>query len=563
MTASPPKVGAIAAPATALLTVENLFVNLRGPNGITPLVKGVSFTLTKGETLAIAGESGSGKSITSLALMGLLPAPAVFLGQGEMRLGNLDLATLSDRQMNDIRGSRIAMIFQDPMTSLNPVMKIGMQLIEAIKTHLGSANSDATEMALRALRAVKITLPEQRMGQYPHELSGGMRQRVMIAMALALKPQILIADEPTTALDVTVQREILDLLRDLKSEFGTAIILITHDMGVVAEMADRVLIMRHGEIVEQGSVRDIFHRPTHSYTQSLLAAVPKIGHGTRQRPLTSDQDEIVAEVRNISVKYTTGQSFWGGAHKIFHAVSDVSFQIKRGETLALVGESGCGKSTVAKALVGLTPFEGSINIGGKSFAQCTKAAAKALRKKVQIVFQDPMAALDPRMMVKALIAEPLVIHNIGTPASRQAEVLDLVLKVGLLEEHLDRYPHEFSGGQRQRICIARALALKPDLIVADEAVSALDVSVQATVLDLLTSLQKEFGIAILFISHDLAVVENICDRVAVMHHGVIVETGTREQIFFDPQHSYTQKLLAAVPVPDPDYRQAAAKKAQL
>ncbi|KRO84963.1 MAG: ABC transporter ATP-binding protein, partial [Rhodobacter sp. BACL10 MAG-120910-bin24] len=389
------------------------------------------------------------------------------------------------------------------------------------------ANSDATEMALRALRAVKITLPEQRMGQYPHELSGGMRQRVMIAMALALKPQILIADEPTTALDVTVQREILDLLRDLKSEFGTAIILITHDMGVVAEMADRVLIMRHGEIVEQGSVRDIFHRPTHSYTQSLLAAVPKIGHGTRQRPLTSDQDEIVAEVRNISVKYTTGQSFWGGAHKIFHAVSDVSFQIKRGETLALVGESGCGKSTVAKALVGLTPFEGSINIGGKSFAQSTKAAAKALRKKVQIVFQDPMAALDPRMMVKALIAEPLVIHNIGTPASRQAEVLDLVLKVGLLEEHLDRYPHEFSGGQRQRICIARALALKPDLIVADEAVSALDVSVQATVLDLLTSLQKEFGIAILFISHDLAVVENICDRVAVMHHGVIVETGTR------------------------------------
>jgi len=371
---------------------------------------------------------------------------------------------------------------------------------------------------------------------------------VMIAMAIALRPQVLIADEPTTALDVTIQREVLDLLRDLQRDLGTAIILITHDMGVVAEMADRVIVMRDGQMVEQATAPEIFARPQMPYTQALLAAVPRLGGG---KPRPPAQAEVIASLSDVVVRFPLKGGLLGRAAAQVHAVEHVSLDIRRGETFALVGESGCGKSTIAKAIVGLVPHQGQIVIGGHSFAGQDRAGARALRRRVQIVFQDPMAALDPRMTVGRLIAEPLVIHGIGTPTEQWARAADLMARVGLTADQLDRYPHEFSGGQRQRICIARALALQPDLIIADESVSALDVSVQARVLDLLAALQAEFGVAYLFISHDMAVVENISDRVAVMYLGQIVETGSRAQVFGNPQHSYTQRLISAVPVPDP------------
>ena len=505
--------------------------------------------------MAIAGESGSGKSITSLAIMGLLPPPAVRITAGSIRLGDTDLTQLPEAQMRALRGARIAMIFQEPMTSLNPVLTVGAQLTEAIRAHTDATRAEARAQALAALQAVRLSQPEQRLKQYPHELSGGMRQRVMIAMALALRPEVLIADEPTTALDVTVQREVLDLLRDLQREFGTAIILITHDMGVVAEMADRVIVMKSGRAVEEASTRQIFAAPQMPYTQDLLAAVPRMGRG-KPRPATPT--ETVARLSDVVVRFPIKGGILGRSVAQVHAVEHVSFDIRRGETFALVGESGCGKSTIAKAIVGLAPHQGRIEIAGQSFADLDAAGQKSLRRRVQIVFQDPMAALDPRMTVGALIAEPLLIHGLGSPAEQRARAAELMQRVGLTKDQLDRYPHEFSGGQRQRICIARALALQPDLIIADESVSALDVSVQARVLDLLQTLQREFGVAFLFISHDMAVVENISDRVAVMYLGQIVETGTRAQVFGNPQHPYTRRLIAAVPVPDPNHTRPAS-----
>jgi peptide/nickel transport system ATP-binding protein len=444
------------------------------------------------------------------------------------------------------------MIFQEPMTSLNPVLRIGAQLAEAIRAHEPVPRQEARRRALEALRAVRLSQPERRLDQYPHELSGGMRQRVMIAMALALRPEVLIADEPTTALDVTVQREVLDLLRDLQRDLGTAIILITHDMGVVAEMADRVIVMRHGRRVEEAPTADLFRRPQMPYTRDLLAAVPRIG-GAAPRP-APPQAGTVASLRDVVVRFPLRGGVLGRVTHQVHAVEGVSFDIRKGETFSLVGESGCGKSTIARAIVGLVPHEGRIEVAGQALEGLGAPERKALRRRVQMVFQDPMAALDPRMRVGELIGEPLVIHGIGTPADRRARAADLLSRVGLDPGLADRYPHEFSGGQRQRICIARALALQPDLIIADECVSALDVSVQARVLDLLRALQTEFGIAYLFISHDMAVVENISDRVAVMYLGQIVETGTRAQVFGNPRHPYTRRLIEAVPVPDPAHR---------
>ncbi|WP_075215083.1 ABC transporter ATP-binding protein [Mongoliimonas terrestris] len=531
-----------------ILSVQNLTVSVRTEAGLKPLVRDLSFDLGRGETLAIAGESGSGKSITSLAVMGLLPPPAVRVTGGAIRFGGTDLTRLPEARMRALRGDRIAMIFQEPMTSLNPVMTVGDQLTEAIRAHAPVSRKDARARALEALKAVRLSQPEQRLDQFPHELSGGMRQRVMIAMALALKPEVLIADEPTTALDVTVQREVLDLLRDLQRDLGTAIILITHDMGVVAEMADRVIVMRQGEAVEEAATGDLFARPAMPYTRDLLAAVPRMGAGAARPPVTG---EPVARLDDVVVRFPIREGVFSAVRRQVHAVEHVSLQIRRGETFALVGESGCGKSTVARAMVGLVPHQGRIEIAGQPLEGLGRAGLKALRRRIQMVFQDPMAALDPRMTVSDLITEPLVIHRIGTPAEREARAVDLMQKVGLSADQLRRYPHEFSGGQRQRICIARALALKPDLIIADESVSALDVSVQARVLDLLRALQTEFGIAFLFISHDMAVVENISDRVAVMYLGQIVETGTRAQVFGNPQHSYTRRLIEAVPVPDP------------
>jgi peptide/nickel transport system ATP-binding protein len=531
-----------------VLSVEGLSISVRTEAGLKPLVSDLSFTLCRGETLCIAGESGSGKSITALAIMGLLPPPAVRITGGRVRLGETDLTALPEARMRTVRGDRIAMIFQEPMTSLNPVLTIGAQLAEAIRAHEPVSRGAARARALDALRAVRLSQPEHRLNQYPHELSGGMRQRVMIAMALALRPEVLIADEPTTALDVTVQREVLDLLRDLQRDTGTAIILITHDMGVVAEMASRVIVMRHGAMVEQAPVRRLFSRPEAEYTRQLLAAVPRLGQGAPRDPVADDR---AARVEDVVVRFPIKAGLLGRTTHHVHAVEHVSFDIRKGETFALVGESGCGKSTIAKAMVGLVPHQGRIEVAGKVLSDLDGAGRKDLRRHIQMVFQDPMAALDPRMTIGDQIAEPLVIHDIGDVRSRSARVADLLARVGLTADQMNRYPHEFSGGQRQRICIARALSLQPDLIIADESVSALDVSVQARVLDLLRTLQKEFGVAFLFISHDMAVVENISDRVAVMYLGQIVEMGLRSQVFGNPQHPYTRRLIEAVPVPDP------------
>ncbi len=551
-----PSSGAVTAPEP-VLRVEGLCVSVRTEAGLKPLVQDLSFDLRKGETLAIAGESGSGKSITSLAIMGLLPPPAVRVTGGRVSLAGQALTGLPEAALRKVRGDRIAMIFQEPMTSLNPVMTVGAQLVEAIRAHEPVGRAEAAKRAVEALRAVRLSGPERRMGQYPHELSGGMRQRVMIAMALALRPEVLIADEPTTALDVTVQREVLDLLRDLQRQMGTAIILITHDMGVVAEMATRVIVMRQGRQVETATTTEIFARPQADYTRALLAAVPRMGRGATRPPVTG---EAIARLEDVVVRYPLRGGLLGGVTQNVHAVEHVSFDIRRGETFALVGESGCGKSTIARALVGLAPHSGRIEIGGQVLGALDREGQKDLRRRVQMVFQDPMAALNPRMRVGELIAEPLVIHGIGDASSQRAKAADLMQRVGLEAGQMDRYPHEFSGGQRQRICIARALALQPDLIIADESVSALDVSVQARVLDLLRALQAEFGMSYLFISHDMAVVENISDRVAVMYLGQIVEMGTRAQIFGNPQHPYTRRLIEAVPVPDPAHQRTIAPR---
>ncbi|HET7413058.1 MAG TPA: ABC transporter ATP-binding protein [Pararhizobium sp.] len=538
-----------------VLSVENLTVVVGSEDGPRPVVSDLSFQLRRGETLALAGESGSGKSMTSLAIMGLLPRPAAKIANGSVRLGDVDLARLSESRMRRIRGNRIAMIFQEPMTSLNPVLTIGRQLIEAIEAHEPVGRSEARKRAIAALDAVRIPEAEQRLAQYPHELSGGMRQRIMIAMALALKPDVLIADEPTTALDVTVQAQILQLLKDLQSELGTAIILITHDMGVVAETADRVVILREGRLVEENDIRELFREPREAYTRELLDAVPRIGGAVKaaDEPAAPANSALLSADKLV-VRFDLRGGFFGRVDRRVHAVEGISFEIGRRETFSLVGESGCGKSTTAKAIAGLVPYGGDLVLDGQNMSGLDRRQRHALRRDVQMIFQDPFASLDPRMTVGDLVREPLDVHNIDRPADRRDRVARLFSRVGLSPDLMTRYPHEFSGGQRQRICIARALALRPKLIVADESVSALDVSVQARVLDLLKELQEEFGISYLFISHDMAVVENISDRMAVMYLGQIVEMGTCAQIFSDPKHPYTQRLIEAVPIPDPERR---------
>ncbi|WP_299567540.1 ABC transporter ATP-binding protein [uncultured Sulfitobacter sp.] len=532
-----------------VLTVEGLSISVRTEQGMMPLVQDLSFTLHKGRTLAIAGESGSGRSLTSLAIMGLLPPPAVRVTGGAIHFDGQDLTTLAEGKLKQLRGNRIAMIFQEPMTALNPVMRIGAQLIEAIRAHEDVSKTEARKRALEAVRAVRLTEPERRLQQYPHELSGGMRQRVVIAMAIAMRPDILIADEPTTALDVTVQREVLDLLRDLARDMNTALILITHDMGVVAEMADDVLVMQRGQMVERAPVRKLFSDPDQPYTRQLLAVVPRMGQGHGAHPDTGIAPLV--SLREARVAYDLHGGLLGRLVQRVHAVEAVSFDIYPGKTFALVGESDCGKSTIARALAGLVPHTGDIRFQGKPLDH-DAASRKQVSRELQMVFQDPMAALNERMTAGDLVREPLVIHGIGTAASRREKAAALFARVGLGEDALDRYPHEFSGGQRQRICIARALALEPKLIIADESVSALDVSVQATVLDLLAELKREMEMSYLFISHDMAVVENIADRVAVMYLGQIVEMGTGAQIFGDPRHPYTQRLIEAVPHADPE-----------
>jgi peptide/nickel transport system ATP-binding protein len=526
------------------------------------VVEGLSFDLFPGETLCIAGESGSGKSMTALSVMRLLPERIARIAGGSVKLAGRELTTLSEAKMRRIRGGDIAMIFQEPLTSLNPVLAIGFQLIEAIRLRRSIGTREARAVALDLLKAVRISEPERRLKQFPHELSGGMRQRVMIAMALAGRPRVLIADEPTTALDVTVQAQILDLLRTLQRELGMAAILITHDMGVVAEMADRVLVMHEGSQVESGPVEQIFEEPAADYTRALLRAVPRLGSMAGRAQSDKARGNVgaggsaspVLEVRDLTVRFEVKGGLFERTKARVHAVEGISFKISPGETLALVGESGCGKSTTGKALLGLVRFKGAVRVAGTDAGALGPRELNAVRRDIQMVFQDPYASLDPRMRVGDLVGEPLVVHGATSRSEIEDRVAGLFRRVGLTPEQMHRHPHEFSGGQRQRIAIARALSLSPKIIVADECVSALDVSVQARVLDLLRELQDELGIAYLFISHDMAVVEQVSHRVAVMYLGQIVELGTRRQVFEDPRHRYTRELLSAVPVADPRRR---------
>ncbi len=540
-----------------LLEVRNLTVSFGRGAGRNVAVNGLSYELARGETLAIVGESGSGKSVSSLALLGLLPRQGAQVEGGQALFNGRDLLTLSDTERRKIRGDRIAMIFQEPMTSLTPVLRIGLQMTEALVEHKGMRQREADEKAREMLRLVELDDPPRRMRQFPHELSGGMRQRVMIAMAMALEPDILIADEPTTALDVTVQAQILDLMRGLKDSFGTAILLITHDMGVVAEMADRVVVMNHGVKVEEGEATALFAEPQAAYTRRLLAAVPRLG-ALSQSDAPRQVVEAGAPVGKTVLRADGLCKTFAGRGGLFSrgtatvAMSDVSFDLRAGETLALVGESGSGKSTSGRAVLRLIEVdEGQIDLEGTDLRRLGGAALRRARRGMQMVFQDPFASLNPRMNVGRLVAEPMTIHGIARGRDLEDRVVELLERVGLEADHTRRFPHEFSGGQRQRLCIARALGVGPKVIVADEPTSALDVSVQAQVLELMLELQQSLGLAYLFISHDMAVVEEMSHRVAVMREGRIVESGPRRAVLNNPRHPYTSALLAAVPKPDP------------
>lgn len=535
--------------ARPVLCVRDLTVQVATGEGGKTVLDHLSFDLHPGETLALAGESGSGKSMTALAIMGLLPQPMARITDGSIRLGDQDLAGLSDRRYRAIRARRISMIFQEPMTSLNPLMTVERQLCEVLLEHGMCTRSEAPARALKLLRDLRLTDPEQRLKQYPHELSGGMRQRVMIAIALACEPEILIADEPTTALDVTVQAEILDLIRLMQKEHGTAVLMITHDMGVVAEMADRVIVMREGRAEETAPVAQMFSAPQSAYARELLAAVPRLGRAPERR--VKDSARKLVEVDDLSVRFDVTGGIFNRTVARLHAVEGVSFQIRAGETLALVGESGSGKSTIGKALLDLVPWDGSVRVDGKQTRGLSRHAMRPVLRDIQMVFQDPGASLDARMTVGEQVVEPLKIHGLASGSELTDRAEFLFRRVGLSADMLSRYPHEFSGGQRQRVCIARALSLSPMVIVADESVSALDVSVQAQVLDLLQELQDEDGLSYLFISHDMAVVDQVADRVMVLRLGQVMEEGPREAVLHDPQHHYTRRLLSAVPVPDP------------
>ncbi|MGK4924374.1 dipeptide ABC transporter ATP-binding protein [Bordetella hinzii] len=566
-----------------VVQVDGLTVRFKTPTRTVEAVRDVSFHVNRGETLAIVGESGSGKSVTSLALMRLVEYGGGKIASGDMRLRRrngevLDLARAEERVLEKVRGADVAMIFQEPMTSLNPSFTAGFQIAEALRLHQGLDAGAARAEALRMLERVRIPEARAILDRYPHQLSGGMRQRVMIAMALSCKPQLLIADEPTTALDVTIQAQILQLIRQLQEEMDMGVIFITHDMGVVAEVADRVLVMYRGDKVEEGGSDEIFAHPRHAYTRALLSAVPRLGamQGTdlpKPFPLLRVDDDAAApaepaaadtvrrdqgpvlKVRDLITRFDIRGGVFGGVQKRVHAVEKVSFDLYPGETLSLVGESGCGKTTTGRSLLQLVKSQGgSIEFDGRDIGTLRGAAMQTLRQHIQFIFQDPFASLDPRMTVGDSIMEPLLIHKAARGKAAEERVRWLMDKCGLLPDMVDRYPHEFSGGQRQRICIARALALNPKVVIADESVSALDVSIQAQIVNLLLDLQRDLGVSFLFISHDMAVVERVSHRVAVMYLGQIVEIGPRRAIFENPQHLYTKKLMAAVPIADPRRR---------
>lgn len=566
--------------SNALLSIQELEVAFKTEDGFTKAVNGISFSIGKGETVAVVGESGSGKSVTSLSALRLLPQPPATYPKGSILFTRkdgttIDLLQASYSQLQTIRGNEIAMIFQEPMTSLNPVFTCGAQVMEAMQLHQKLHKDEARLRTLSLFEKVKLPNPEAMLQRYPHQLSGGQKQRVMIAMAMSCNPSLLIADEPTTALDVTVQNTILQLIKELQQETGMGVLFITHDLAVVHDIADRIVVMYKGDVVEQGATAAIFQNPQHPYTKALLACRPALHPKGKRLPVVSDFLQVESEkrkvesserqvassekpvadtspllqVKNLNVWFPEQKKLYGKATSFIKAVNDVSFDVFAGETVGLVGESGCGKTTLGRAILRLVDAtSGSIVLNGEDILQKNAAAFKPHRKDLQIVFQDPYSSLNPRISIGDAITEPMLVHRLAASKKQAKErTIDLLEKVNLTADHFKRYPHEFSGGQRQRIVIARALALHPSFIVWDESVSALDVSVQAQVLNLLNDLKQEFNFTSIFISHDLAVVRYICDRIIVMNKGQIEESGSADDIYFRPQKTYTRQLLEAIP----------------
>lgn len=560
-----------------LLEIKNLSVDFATDLETFSAVKNISFTINKGETVAVVGESGSGKTVTSLSILQLLPSPPAIYKSGEIIFSengdkSSDLLLLPERALQKIRGNKISMIFQEPMTSLNPVQTCGKQVMETIMLHKKITKKRAREKTVQLFSQVKLPDFSGMLNRYPHQISGGQKQRVMIAMAMSCNPSILIADEPTTALDVTVQKTILQLIKELQQQEQMGVIYITHDLGLVSEIADKVIVMYKGEIVETNTTREIFLNPKNPYTKALISCRPSPAMKGKRLPVVSDflnesfnvkqkVDEKIYDtkpiylsntllkVENLKVYFPVKRSFTGKILKEFKAVDDVSFSIAKGETVGLVGESGCGKTTLGRALIRLIePTSGNVFLNKKNIAQIPDEELRNMRKDIQIIFQDPYGSLNPRITIGQAINEPMKIHNIfSSSKQRKEKIIDLLQKVDLKPEHFNRYPHEFSGGQRQRICIARALGLNPEFIICDESVSALDVSVQAQVLNLLNDLKAEFGFTCIFISHDLGVVHYISNRIMVMNKGKIEEEGTANEVYFNPRSSYTQKLIASIP----------------